>query len=182
MTAVEAPPAERPVVWKRIALLALFVGFGAFWVWALFFSSKEAINKIGDRAWAARAEQICAAANEAREALTDTTRIDRPTPELMAQRADVVDRATDLVEAMIDDVMAVAPTDPKGAAIVPDWAADYRTYIGDRREYAESIRSSGENLAFYETQVDGIPLSEKLETFAGDNEMPACAPPRDLSQ
>ena len=29
--------------------------------------------------------------------------------------------------------------------------------------------------------VEGIPISEKLEQFAGDNEMPSCAPPHDLA-
>ena len=28
-----------------------FAGFAAFWIWALFFASKEAVNRIGDRAW-----------------------------------------------------------------------------------------------------------------------------------
>ena len=31
---------------------------------------------------------------------------------------------------------------------------------------------------FTETAVDGVPISERIETFAGDNEMPSCAPPR----
>ena len=37
-------------------------------------------------------------------------------------------------------------------------------------------------LAFYETAEDGLPISERLATFAGDNEMSACAPPIDLSR
>lgn len=173
---------DRPVMWKRYAMLALIAAFAVFWAWALFFASKEAVNRIDDRAWAERAEDICAAANEEREALADYTRIDQPTPELIARRADVVDAATDVVERMLDDITAQMPTDPKGAAIVPDWEADYRTYVEDRREYADELRATGKNLPFYESQVDGIPLSEKLETFAGDNDMPACAPPRDLAQ
>ena len=54
-------------------------------------------------------------------------------------------------------------------------------YIQDRYRYAAQLRDSGENLPFYET-ADGIPLSERIETFAGDNEMPACSPPRDLTR
>jgi len=42
------------------------------------------------------------------------------------------------------------------------------------------LRATGENLPFYETMSE-VPLSERLETFAGDNRMDACAPPRDLS-
>jgi membrane protein YdbS with pleckstrin-like domain len=56
----EATVPERPASrWRVLARIALVVGlvcFAAFWVWALFFASKEPINRIGDRAWAARAE------------------------------------------------------------------------------------------------------------------------------
>jgi hypothetical protein len=180
------PPAARttpprPANWRRYGLLALLLAFAAFWTWALFFASKEAVNKIGDHEWAARAERICAAATVEREALADFTRIDQPTPELIAGRADIVDAATDIIERMLDDVVAVPPTDPKGAGIVPDWEADYRTYISDRRAYADELRTSSANLPFYETAAGTIPVSEKVATFAGDNEMPSCAPPRDLS-
>ena len=81
---------------------------------------------------------------------------------------------------MLDDVVAVAPTDPKGADLVPRWEADYRTYLEDRRQFADVLRT-GVNDPFTETAVDGIPISEKLECFAADNEMPTCAPPIDTS-
>ena len=99
---------------------------------------------------------------------------------MMAERGDLVDSATDVVEQMLDDVVAVTPADDKGAAIVPDWEADYRTYLEDRRAYADVLRT-GRNEPFTETAVDGIPISDKLERFAGDNEMPSCAPPIDLN-
>lgn len=175
---------ERPAgwAWKRALILAALVLFFAFWTWALFFASKEAVNRIDDRAWAERAESICAEATETRLALADYTRIDTGDASLIDQRADLVDEATDILEAMLDDVMAVAPTDAKGLAIVPEWEADYRTYLDDRREYADELRDSGENLAFYETGQNGLPVSERVAVFAGDNEMPSCAPPRDLAQ
>ena len=72
---------------------------------------------------------------------------------------------------------AVEPTDEKGQAIVPAWEADYRTLLDDRYAYADRLRS-GENVPFTETAVDGVPITERIETFADDNEMPSCAPPR----
>lgn len=168
-------------------MLAVAVGvFVVFWTWALFFASKEAVNKIDDREWAARAEEICASANDERSELSDYRSIvdvdDDAVADLIRQRADIVDRATDIVEQMLDDVTAVQPTDEKGRGIVPQWEAEYRSYIGGRRTYADDLRASGENLAFYEPGSEGIPVSERLETFAGDNEMPSCAPPRDLTR
>ena len=169
----------------RVGLLVVVAVFAVFWTWALFFASKEAVNRIEDRAWAERAELICQDANAARLELADFRLIDVGDDDEVAarirERAEIVEASTDIIAAMLDDVVAVVPSDRKGVEIVPLWEADYRTYIDDRYTYAEQLRASGENLPFYET-ADGIPLSERIETFAGDNEMPACAPPRDLTR
>jgi hypothetical protein len=169
---------RRSQAW-RLVLGVIVAVFAAFWIWALFFASKEAVNKIDDRGWAQRAEEICARAELEREGLADFRRVDDADPAMVAERGELVDAATDVVEAMLDDVVAVAPTDPKGAAIVPLWEADYRTYLADRRRYADELRT-GRNAPFTETALEGIPISDKLATFAGDNEMPSCAPPIDL--
>lgn len=182
VTAAPSEAEHRPNPWKRAALVLGAIVFFSFWIWALFFASKEAVNRIDDRAWAARADAICLAAAEQRLELADLTRIDTAGPELIRRRADIVDQATDIVEQMLDDVVAVLPTDEKGKAIVPQWEAEYRIYIGDRRAYAEQLRESGENLPFYETAEDKLPISERLATFAGDNDMSTCAPPIDLTR
>jgi hypothetical protein len=104
------------------------------------------------------------------------------TAELVRERADIVDRATDVIEAMLDDVVATTPADAKGREIVPMWEAEYRIYIDNRRDFADDLRRTGENLPFYESTEQGIPVSERLETFAADNDMSSCAPPRDLTR
>ena len=159
----------------RYVLVVVVVGFAAFWMWALFFASKEAINRFDDRAWAAQAEQICARADDERDALIDLREVDGDDPAMLAERAAIVDRATDVLDRMLDDVVAVLPDDPKGRELVPRWEADYRAYLADRREFTERLRGARTS-AFTETAVDGIPISDKLEVFAGDNEMPSCAP------
>ena len=164
----------------RVAVLTVMVAFAAFWTWALFFASKEAVNRIGDVEWAERAEAVCRDWNERRLELADYRQIREGGADLIRERADIIDRATDMVESMIAEVNAVRPSDEKGRAIVPLWTDEYATYIEDRRRYAAELRATGENLPFYETMSE-VPLSERLETFAGDNRMDACAPPRDLS-
>jgi hypothetical protein len=168
--------------WWRIPMALAFAAFAAFWVWALFFASKEAVNKIGDREWAARAEQICVAAEVERVALADPTRFDPNDPDNRDQvlrLADNLDTATDLLEEMLNEVVSVAPNDPKGADIVPRWESEYRTYLRDRRTFTADLRE--DNIRpFSETAVDGVPISERLATFAGDNEMPSCSPPYDM--
>lgn len=175
---VGSGPVPRRSPWTYV-LIPVVLAFAAFWVWALFFASKEAVNRIEDTAWAERAEAICAAADVERQALADFRELDGDDAAMLRERAAIVDEATDIVERMLDDVVAVTPADEKGQAIVPAWEADYRTYLGDRREYAGALRD-GEDVPFSQTPLEGIPITEKLETFAGDNEMPSCAPPRDL--
>ncbi len=144
--------------------------FVAFWVWALFFASKTAVNKVEDRAWAERAETICAPVEERLrefELLAD--------PDLDV-RADLIVQSTDELAAMLDDIAAVKPTDAKGQAIVPQWIADWRTLLQNRYDYADKLRA-GNDGPFTETAVNNVPISERIENFAGDNEMPSCAPP-----
>jgi hypothetical protein len=150
------------------------------WVYALFFASKESINKIGDEAWAQRAQRRCLDAEREREALADYRLISEVGVDGLRQRADLVDRATDTLEAMIRSLKADQPVDEKGRAIVPLWIAEYERYVDDRRSYAQRLRT-GDNAPFSESTFEGLPLAERLATFAGDNRMPACAPPIDLS-
>jgi hypothetical protein len=169
---------SRGIVLKRLAVGLAVLALVSFWTYALFFASKEAINRIDDRAWAARAETICEDADVRREALADSRRVDPDDVAMLRERADIVDAATDIIEQMVDDVVAVEPTDEKGLAIVPDWEADYRTYLQNRREFADDLRG-GKNVPFREAEIEGIPISERIEAFAGDNDMGSCAPPRE---
>lgn len=158
-----------------LALLALVV----FWTWALFFASKESINRIEDRAWAERAQGICADANAARDDLADYRRIDPDDLALLRERGDLIDRSTNVVEQMIDDVTRVPPADAKGRDIVPRWESDYRIFIANRRDHADLVRA-GTDVPFRQAEVGGVPISERLTRFAVDNDMPACVAPRDL--
>ena len=93
MEVMADPATEQPAPRRRLGVwgwlfAVICVGFAAFWVWALFFASKEAVNKIGDRAWAARAEGICAAAKNDMQSLHDFRRIDHDSPQLAAMLAE----------------------------------------------------------------------------------------------
>ena len=57
--------------WVRVLLGLVCVGLLVFWVWALFFPpTKESVVMVKDTSWSKRAEDICAAANLERDALT----------------------------------------------------------------------------------------------------------------
>ncbi len=169
---------------KRLALtstlVVLFSLIGAMWVYALFFASKEVVNEINDVAWTERAEVICKEAATERIALADFRTINDAGADALFERAKIVDLATDTLDDMLLKLEATKPTDAKGQAIIPLWISDYRKYIGDRRAYTDQLRL-GSNVPFGESIVMGIPLSEKLATFAADNYMKSCKPPMDLS-
>jgi hypothetical protein len=174
---------SRQLVPRRVirgGLVVICLLLAVMWVYAFVFASRESINLIGDKAWQEYAEKRCMEARLARNELADFRKIEDVGPDALARRADIVDQATQTLEDVIDDIAAQPVADEKGQAIVPLWIADYRTYIQDRRDYAEMLRR-GENEPFAETRVDGIPLSEKVSTFATANRMPACQAPVDLS-
>jgi hypothetical protein len=163
----------------------IFIGtcislLAAMWIYALFFASKESVNQIGDKDWQARSEAICNKAATARKELADFRLITESGPNALAERAELVDKATAMLDEMVNQLASTPPTDAKGIELIPLWITDYRTYLSDRRIYSEMLRS-GVNDAFAETMIDGLPLSEKLATFAADNYMVSCKPPRDLS-
>lgn len=162
----------------RLLLLAICGVLAVFWIYALFFVSANKRNVIGDKEWTRFADRICAEASTERNKLANFTRID-DSPEQLLERARLVGLATDGLSEMLDKIEQQLPSDEKGAAIVPMWIADYRTYIGDRRDYIEKLQT-GENVSFSESMVEGIPISEKLTTFANENAMDACAPPTDV--
>jgi len=168
-TPIDKSPVRSTV--RRTLFAVGFVLFVTFWVWALFFASKTSVNRIDDRAWAERAEVVCAEVKP-RIRLLEL----EASPDL-AVRADLVVQSTDMLSAMLDDITAVPPTDAKGQAILPDWIADYRILLNDRYNYADRLRA-GEDGPFTETAVKGVPITERIETFADDNRMSSCAPPR----
>jgi hypothetical protein len=156
------------------------IGLIAMWIYAFGFASKESVNKIGDSTWSARAEDICSKAMTKRLELADLRQISDAGSEALNERATLIDKATDTLDAAIREISAVEPTDAKGKAIVPLWIADYKQLIIDRREYADQLRT-GVNISFSETMTEGLPISEKISTFAADNRMSSCKVPMDLS-
>lgn len=163
----------------RVVKLGVSLLIAAMWFYAFVLAPRESVNNIADPAWSARSEVTCLAAREAIGALADMQRIDPEDPAVLRTKADIIDRATDALETAIDSVAADTPGTEKGRALVPMWVSDWRRYIQDRREYAATVRS-GRLVEFAETQVEGVPISERLAKFARENRMKSCQPPRDL--
>lgn len=167
---------------QRAARMAkvLAVAFIAWmWFFAFVIASRESANNIKDKEWSARSEKTCAAAGARRGELADLSKIDPDDPRVVKEKGRIIDLATDTIEDALDEIEKDSPATAKGRELVPEWLADYRTYIRNRREYAASL-GTGVISEFTESQIEGIPISEKIGKFARENHMPSCQPPRDL--
>jgi hypothetical protein len=151
------------------------------WVYAFGFAPRESVNRIGDEAWMARSEARCLVAENERFAMENLDRLDPTSRADLNKKADIVTIATNSLEAAINDIESDIPNDPKGQAIVPKWISEYRTYIEDRRAFITALRTAERRPYFAETEIEGVPVSERLGKFARENDMRTCQPPLDLS-
>ena len=165
----------------RVVLSVVCVLIAAMWVYAFGFASRESINRIGDDSWKARAEAHCKKAEDARFALQDLTEMDPNDPLALKKKADIVEKATDSLEDAIDRIEADIPADAKGKELVPQWIAEYRIYLRNRREFIVALRTADRRPYFAEKEIEGVPVSERLGKFARENDMKSCQPPFDLS-
>lgn len=172
------PRRIRPVA---VLLTAVVVLIAAMWVYALFFASKEAAYRVDDDAWRARAEEVCRRYQAERLQLVDLEEgyIAEPTQEQMLERADVVDRATDLLEAQLDELLAVRPQGTEDTALLTDFERYWRIVLDDRRAYTARLREF-DLQPYLETKVDGGPVTNLLVDFSTVNEIKSCSPPNEL--
>ena len=151
------------------------------WVYAFGFASRESFNRIGDNAWKARSEARCLIAENERFALQDLGKMNANDTAALKKKADIVETATDSLERAINDIAMDTPNDAKGQELVPQWISDYRIYIQNRRQFIDKLRTASTRPYFSETEVDGVPISERIGKFARENDMRTCQPPLDLS-
>lgn len=159
------------------ALAVLFIAW--MWFFAFVLAPRESANNIKDEAWSGRSEATCREAFDERVSLADLSRINPKDRAAVLRKAEIIAKATDSLEKMLDSLAADAPSTAKGRELVPEWVNDYRTYLQDRRDYVDTLRT-GELVEFSESLVEGIPITERLGKFARENHMDSCQPPRDL--
>jgi hypothetical protein len=153
----------------------------AMWVYAFVFAPRKGVYRIDSAQWRRDAEQICKAATQERIGLADTSGgiIVKPTHADMLQRADIVDRATDILERMLDQVVALPLSTVRDRQLVDVWEGYYRTLLADRREYTADLRRFVDE-PFHEELVQGGPISDVLTDFTSGNAITSCAPPGEL--
>ena len=165
----------------RYLLTCICLLIAGMWVYAFGFAPRESFNKIYDTSWQARSQARCKAAENIRFSFEDLTPMRPDDPLALKAKATVVDAATDALEDAIDLIAADKPSDAKGQELVPAWIADYRIYISDRRAFAVALRTATTRPYFAESDIEGVPVSERINKFARENDMKTCQAPYDLS-
>lgn len=176
-------PAGRTIggIIARVVITVMVLLIAVMWVYALFFASKKAAYRVDDDAWRAKAEQICAKYKAQRLELVDMSQgyIENPTAAQALERADVVDTATDLLQAQLDELVAVPVTSDRDRQLIATYQGYWEVVIGDRRAYTERLRRN-EIGPYLETPVEGSPVTNLLSDFSVVNQAKSCAPPNEL--
>lgn len=168
----------------RTLLAVLCVLMAAMWGYYLFLAPEQGIYQLQDTSWRTRAQPICVAAQAERLALADVAEgyIAEPTPEQMAERADIVEQATDILETMLDQIVALPVDNDRDRALIAVFEENYRLVLDDRRRYLGELRE-GNLVPYTETVVAGGPVSNVVLDFTAGvkgNEVPECSPPGEL--
>jgi hypothetical protein len=177
----DAPPeAEAPLAmtWTAGRVLAVVAMLAMATFWAAIFAGvfrAENPDLLDDRAFVARTATRCDALLADLEDLPNAAFIDDA-----ATRAEVLDEATDLVEAMIDAIEADAPTEGDDGRSVRGWLADWRTYVENRRDYARRLGEDPDARLYLDESLGGDSVDRPIEVFADVNDMPQCATPGDV--
>jgi hypothetical protein len=174
-------PQPRRVTFTKVLLTLVVLGILAMWVYAFGFASKKAAYRVDDDAWRARAEEVCTTYRAERLKLVDMTQgyIAEPTPAQMIERADLVDRATDILEAQFAEITAVMPPSDRDRSLVAEYESYWRTVFSDRRAYTARLRDL-QLEPYFETAIEGSPVTNLLTDFAVVNQIPTCSPPNEL--
>lgn len=163
-----------------IAVVLSFVGIWGYVMYLTFFEGRaELRDRMDDTSFTRAAEEACAESTAFFAGLPFANEVGSP-----EARADLLDEATDELEAMVTRLEDLAPPrEADEATAVRRWLADYRTFVQDRREYAEAQRDpSAERYdqPFAVTDRGGFQIDVLLDDFAGINDMDSCVTPDDV--
>lgn len=175
-TADEAGPEtpSRKVTLGRVVAVTILVATALMWIYV--FTHEKDYHPAGwlkDRTFPTEAEAACKPFARQLAALPPAS-----SARNAAERADLVDRGTSIIEGM---QAALRPLVPAGTAGRPigEWVDDWTTHISDRNVYANKLRTD-RGAEFMETTRGNAQLSTVLDRFAEVNKMPSCVTGEDV--
>jgi hypothetical protein len=168
---------------RRVGVAAVVLSFVGIWGYVMYLTFFEGRaqprDRMEDTRFTAAAEETCAESSRFFAQLPFASEVGSP-----EERAELLDRGTDELEAMVTRLEAlVPPRDADEAVAVERWLADYRTFIQDRREYAQAQRDPSNeryDQPFAVTDRGGFQIDVLLDDFAIINDMDSCETPDDV--
>lgn len=158
----------------RAAIGIAILLIAAMWIYGFVFADDSAVAKVQDTSWTKRAQEICTRRNDLLDQnSTNVRKSSDGSPQAVGKG---VSKATDIIEATLDEVLAVKPPSAHDQALIAKWEALYRTYIADRRA-TEAKLAKGEKAELNETTLNGSPISDSIGDFTKPNRMDACSVP-----
>jgi hypothetical protein len=173
---VDDQPPARSRLGRNAALVAVVLMVG-MWCYVLYLAfgpgRQPSPDRLADPAFAEQAEARCHEAGEQVLALPAAAESATAT-----DRAEVLDQANAIYGMMLDDLVRIAPSGDDGT-ITREWIADWRTYLGDRADFAKRLRTDPKARLLV-TPKQGEQITEFIDQFAKDNRMTACGTPADV--
>ena len=174
----ETPDTDTDAPWHRwikIVLLGVVLLLAAMWVYAFVFAPRGGVNPVRDPGWTDGAEAACETAGAALQPLVFRTKINADTAETELPRFVAnLDQVAVVLDGMLDDIETLPQTSEKAQILVPLWLTEYRQFVTDVRAWTDQLRQ-GERVEFSVTLTDtGIPIDERLNTFATENRIKSC--------
>jgi hypothetical protein len=174
-TPAEASTPARRVTAGRVAATIIVLGVALIWIYALTRQPEPPPDLLDDTAFAPQAEQTCAATLQRLDQLPPAHDAAGP-----AERAAIVEQSNDELSTMLASLEQTIPTGERDQRMLREWVADWRTYLGNRDEYVDRLRTEGD-ARIYVAEKDGRQITVAIDRFAEVNEMPACRTPKDIS-
>lgn len=172
----DAAPRRSRRRWLTALLGVIALAIAAMWVYAFGFAPRGGVNPVRDKAWSDAAEARCALASDQLTPLVFRTKI---TEENKAKDlpvfVGVLDRSYAIIHSMLDDVERLPRTSEKAQVLIPQWMADYRIWEQDLKDWIEQLRAG--TIAKFGVGVTdtGIPVNERINTFATENRILSCS-------
>lgn len=158
-------------------LFAILVVAGTLGMWGyLFFIADPGVpDRLEDEAFPTTGQAICAEATSRIEALPAAREAETP-----EERGAVVAEANEILEHMVDELAAVAPTEGDDARIVGLWLQDWEVLLADRAAYADQLLAGEDaELLVSAREEGGGQITVTLDHFAQINDMEDCQAPLD---
>lgn len=168
----QAPPRQ----WVRLVLAAVVLALIVMWIYAFFFAPRDGVNPVRDKEWTKAADALCTQASADLTPLVFKTRIEGTNkaadlPRFVAN----LDQGYAIISKMLDGLEALPRTSDKAKALIPQWLADYRMFQGNLHDWIEELRD-GKIVEFGVGVTDtGIPVNERINTFAAENHIESCS-------